>query len=102
LFFHGSSAQNGALFLAPWFVAAQVLAEKGVEQMKPYFAAGVTFVAGMILGVYLSRPATARAQAGTVVHLTWAGGHKQESVSISGEVIVFACGSENKCYILSR
>jgi hypothetical protein len=70
--------------------------------MKRYFAAVVMFGAGIILGAYLSHPATTHAQAETAVHLTWAGGHKQESVSVPGDVIGFACGSENRCYILSR
>jgi len=77
--------------------------------MKRYIVSGALFIAGMIAGAYLSGSASAKPQATTTVHITETHARKQESVSIQGEVVGFACGSEvgggsgsAQCYILSR
>jgi hypothetical protein len=79
--------------------------------MKHYFVLAVMFVAGIVFGAYLSRPALAHAQAATttMLHVTRTRGHKQDSLTVPGEVVGFACGSsaaggveDSDCYVLSR
>jgi hypothetical protein len=77
--------------------------------MKRYILSCAVFVTGMIVGAYVSGSASAKPQATTTVHITETHARQQETVSIHGEVIGFACGSEvgggsgsAQCYILSR
>jgi hypothetical protein len=73
--------------------------------MTRYFTFGLGLLLGLILGVFLSHPAMARAQAESVVHITNIRAARAASQSVPGEVIGFSCtnmGGSPDCYALSR
>jgi hypothetical protein len=71
-----------------------------------YLVLCVSFILGVVLGTYVSRPALVRAQAETSVHVTRLKTSRKEPQSVPGEVIGFSCtapaiGNED-CFVLSR
>lgn len=79
--------------------------------MKRWLLAIPIFFAGMVLGVSLSHPATARAQAQTgtkmtvqttsVTTISGFGHIKQPVTAISGKILGFSCTS-GQCFVLTE
>jgi hypothetical protein len=79
--------------------------------MRNYLAV-LSFVVGVILGMWLSRPATVSAQGQSVVHVTRVKIDRRsqgESQTVPGQPFAFSCGTSGvggindvDCYVLSR
>jgi hypothetical protein len=70
-----------------------------------YLVFGVGFTLGVILGFCLSHPAVVRAQAESIVHMTYIPTKRKATQSVPGEVIGFSCTANagvSECYVLSH
>ncbi len=75
--------------------------------MKRNFVIVIAFVAGLLLGLYLSHPRRVKAQGSGTVYVTEVGyGARGGSPSqVRGEVLGFSCaptGGVTYCFVLSR